>query len=298
MAALVDSGSNIIVQGSCTRRGMMLMEHMLDYNTNLCAGVCYLNKKDIQVRGVPVYHHLADAVNDFPAINVSIIAGGPFEVYQNCMEALESGIRLIIIHTDLVPVKDAVLIAREATKYHAVVIGPDSAGIINPDVAMVGSMGGIHALSVYRKGTTGIISRSNGLINEASIVLKNAGMGVSTAVGLGTEKIMMSSFKDIYPYFENDEETRVILLIGGPGGRAEEEFVEFYSQRKNKKPVIAFLSGHFVDRLPAGYSFGHISALKGKGQGSIGGKARLMEKAGIKVAPFISDVPKMIKRML
>jgi succinyl-CoA synthetase alpha subunit len=271
------------------------MNHMLDYNSNVCAGVCYLNNKDIDFRGVPIYHHLQDAIKDYPGINISIIASGAYEVLQNCLEALESGIKTIVINTNFIPLKDVISISQEAEKYNAIILGPNSTGIINPDIVMVGSMGGIHSLSVFKKGNIGIISRSNGLLNEASIVFKNCGMGVSTAVALGTEQILLSSFVDIYKYFMEDKLTKTIVLIGGPGWHGEEEFAEYYSKLSIKKPVIAFLAGSFVDELPSGFSFGHISSIRDKYSGSVVAKKRLLENAGIPIASFIQDIPNMIK---
>lgn len=295
MAILINSETNIVLQGSCTRRGTMLMNHMLDYNSNVCAGVCYLNKKENDIRGIPIFHHLEDAVKDFNEINVSIIASGAYKVLQNCFEAMEAGIKLLIINTNFVPLKDVVTIAQEAGKYAATILGPNSTGIINPDVVMVGSMGGIHSLSVFKKGNVGIISRSNGLLNEVSIVLKNCGMGISTAVALGTEQILLSSYVDIYKEFIKDDETELIILIGGPGWHGEEEFAAYYASSKVKKPVIAFLAGNFIDDLPSGFSFGHISSIRRKHNGSIGTKKRLLREAGIRIAPFIQNIPTMIK---
>lgn len=294
MAILINSATNIVLQGCCTRRGELLMNHMLDYNSNVCAGICYLDKKGIEYRGVPIYHHLADAIKDFNGINISIIASGAYEVLQNCFEALEAGIKLVVINTNFIPLKDVVTIAQESEKYKATILGPNSTGIINPDIVMVGSMGGIHSLSVFKKGSVGIISRSNGLLNEASIVLKNNGLGVSTAVALGTEQILLSSYIDIYKEFLADSETEVVVLIGGPGWHGEEEFANYYAALKIKKPVIAFLAGSFIDDLPSGFSYGHVSSLMGNYNGSIELKKKLLEEAGIQTAAFIQDIPKMI----
>ena len=294
MAILINNETSIVLQGVCTRRGSLIMNHMLDYNSNVCAGVCYLKNKDIDFRGVPIYHHLQDAIKDFSGINISIIASGAYEVLQNCLEALESGIKIIIINTNFIPLKDVITIAQEAEKYNAIILGPNSTGIINPDIIMVGSMGGIHSLSVFKKGNVGIISRSNGLLNEASIVLKNCGMGVSTAVALGTEQILLSSFIDIYKHFQEDIETETVVLIGGPGWHGEEEFAEYYSNLSVKKPVIAFLAGSFIDELPSGFSFGHISSIRDKYSGSVAAKKQILEAAGIQIASFIQDIPTII----
>ena len=297
MAILIDHNSNIIVQGACTRRGGLILEDMLDYNANVCAGVCYLERKISQVRGVSLYRHLADAVNDMPEINVSVIASHAYSVLQNALEAMEAGIKLLIINSQFVPLRDVALIAQEARKHNATVFGPDSAGIITPDQSMTGSMGGIHALSIFRRGSTGVISRSNGLLNELSLVLKKNNLGISTAVALGTEKILMTDFVATFERFNNDKNTDVVVMLASPGGAFEEDFAAYYKELKNPKPVIAFIPGRFIDRLKEGVSFGHISSMVYRNSGSPGHKAQVMKNAGITVVDFIQQIPQLIKTL-
>ena len=295
MAILIDEHSNIIVQGACMRAGRMLLEDMLDYNANVCAGVCYLDATEKEVRRIPLYRHLADAMKDMPEINVSVIASGAYDVVRNALEAMEAGIRLIIIKTAFIPLKDVVTVSQEARKHNAIVLGPDSAGIISPDISMAGSMGGIHALSIFRRGKIGLISRSNGMINELSLVLKMAGLGISTAVALGTEKILLTDFIDIYKLFEADDDTDAVVITGMPGGAFEEEFAEYYATIAGKKAVTAFVPGLFIDRLKEGVSFGHLSALVYRNSGSPSMKVEALKKAGVKVVDFIGDIPQTIK---
>jgi succinyl-CoA synthetase alpha subunit len=294
MAILINSDTNIVLQGSCTRKGFQLMDHMLDYNSNIVAGVCYLSQKGSDYRSVPIFSDLNHAMRDFPSINTAIIVSGAYQVLENCLEALENGIQLIVISTEFVPLKDIILIESQVSRYQAVVIGPNSTGIINPDVVLVGSMGGVHSLSVFKKGKIGVISRSNGLINEVSSVLKKAGLGISTAVSLGTEKILMYSFVDVYKHFEMDSQTDAVVIIGGPGWHGEEEFASYYTTLTNPKPVIAFLAGHFIDDLPSGFFFGHLSAIKGEGTLSVGYKRKMLADAGIRIARFLQDIPQLL----
>jgi len=294
MAILINENTSIIVQGVCTRKGQLLLADMLDYNSNVCAGVCYMNKQIKEVRGVPFYRHLADAVHDFSAINVSLIASSAYDVLNHAIEAMECGIKIIIIHTASIPLKDVMLIRQEAQKHQCLVLGPDSAGITHPDLGMVGSMGGIHALSIFKKGNFGVISRSNGLINELSIALKNNGLGISTAVSLGTEKIPFSDYVDIYKYFQEDDDTKAVILLGTAGGRMEEHFADYYSQLENPKAVVAFIAGRFVDDLQTGMSFGHISSIVEGGSGKPKYKIKKLEGVGVRVVDFISDIPQLL----
>ncbi len=296
MAILINNNTNMVLQGCCTRKGLLLLDHILDYNSNLCAGVCYLDSNLKAQRGIPFYPNLGQAITDFPFLNTSIIASGAYDVAENCLEALYHGIKLIIITIEFVPLRDMVLIADQAKKLSAVVIGPNSAGIINPDVVLAGSMGGIHSLSVFKKGSVGIMSRSNGMINELALVLKNSSLGVSTAVALGTEKIVLHSFIELYKLFAQDNETSHIVLIGGPGSHDEEAFAQYYASLENKKPVIAFLVGHFIDQLAGGFYFGHRSTIQGENGSSVSQKKKVLEASGIQVVKFIQDIPTFIKR--
>jgi len=298
MAILVNHNSSIVLQGACTRKGQLLLSDMLDYNSNVCAGVCYLNKNIKEVRGVTLYKHLAEALSDFPSINISIIASGSYDVLNHAIEAMEAGLKTIVIYSDSIPLKDVMLIRQEAAKHNAMLIGPNTAGIINPDICMLGSMGGIHALSIFKHGNIGLISRSNGLIYELSIALKNNKIGLSTAVSIGTEKIPFSDYIDIYEHFENDEETKLIILLGTAGSLLEEDFVNYYRDLKNPKPVIAFIAGRFVDDLKSGISFGHISSMIEGNRGKTTYKIEEMKKVGIHISEFIQDIPKIIKDLL
>jgi succinyl-CoA synthetase alpha subunit len=177
-------------------------------------------------------------------------------------------------------------------------IGPNTAGVINPDICMLGSMGGIHALSIFKHGNIGLMSRSNGLIYELCIALMNYKLGISTAVSIGTEKIPFSDFVNIYKLFENDDETSIIILLGTAGSLLEEDFINYYSKLKNPKPIVAFIAGRFVDDLKSGISFGHISSIIEGNKGKKDYKIEQMQKVGIYVSEFIQDIPKIIKDLL
>jgi len=298
MAILVNNSSSIVLQGACTRKGQLLLSDMLGYNSNLCAGICYLNKNIKEVRNITMYKHLADAMQDFPSINISIIASGSYDVLNHAIEAMEAGIKTIVVYSDSIPLKDVILIRQEAVKHNAMLVGPNTAGIINPDICMIGSLGGIHALSIFRHGNIGLMSRSNGLIYELSIALKKNKLGLSTAISIGTEKIPFSDFIDVYKHFENDDETKVVILLGSAGSLLEDDFVNYYSELDNPKPVVTFIAGRFIDDLKSGIGFGHISSIVEGNKGKTKYKIDKMIESGIYVSEFIQDIPLIIKDIL
>jgi len=257
-----------------------------------------LNTNITEVRNITLYKHLANAMMDSPSINISIIASGSYDVLNHAIEAMEAGIKTIVIYSDSVPLKDVMLIRQEAAKHNAMLIGPNTAGIINPDIGMIGSMGGIHALSIFRHGSIGLISRSNGLIYELSIALKKNKLGISTAVSIGTEKIPFSDFIDVYKHFDNDDETKLVILLGSAGSLLEDDFVNYYSTLVNPKPVVAFIAGRFVDDLESGISFGHISSIVEGNKGKTKNKISKMKESGIYVSEFIQDIPLIIKDII
>ncbi len=298
MAILVNNSSSIVLQGACTRKGQLLLSDMLGYNSNLCAGVCYLNKNIKEVRNITMYKHLADVMLDFPSINISIIASGSYDVLNHAVEAMEAGIKIIVVYSEGIPLKDVMLIRQEAARHNTMLIGPNTAGIINPDICMIGSMGGIHALSIFRHGNIGLMSRSNGLIYELSIALKKNKLGISTAISIGTEKIPFSDFIDVYKHFEKDDETKVIIILGSAGSLLEEDFVKFYSKLINPKPVVAFVAGRFIDDLESGISFGHISSIVEGNKGKTKYKIDMMIESGIYISDYIQNIPLIIKDIL
>jgi len=271
---------------------------MLNYNSVVAAGVCYREPPLHASRGVPFFRSLRQALTEFPEINASVIAVSPYDVLGAAEEALEAGIPLIVVHTANVPVQDVILIRREAERRRALLLGPNADGIVTTDVAMAGSLGGSLALAIHRKGPIGIISRSNGIVNELSALLASGGLGVSTIVTLGTERILFSSFVDILRLFAEDEETRGVLLFGEPGGAYEAEAAEWIRNQGYPKPLVAYIAGRFIDALPEGTILGHRGVVIEHGLGSPADKIRRLREAGVHVVDFLEDIPDVFREVL
>ncbi len=298
MGILLDSETNIVLQGACTRRGWQLLEDMLNYSATVAAGVCYGGLKTKVYRGVPFFKSLKQAVETAPEINVSVIAVPPYEVLGAAQEAMEAGVRLIIVHTADVPIKDVILIRREAERLNSLLLGPNADGVITPDVCMAGSLGGVLALSIHRRGPIGVISRSNGIVNELSGLLAAGGLGVSTIVTLGTERILFSSFVDILRLFADDEETKGVLLFGEPGGAYEAEAADWIAAHGYAKPIVAYIAGKFIDNLAEGTILGHRGVVIERGLGSPTDKIRRLQSAGVRVVAFNEDIPAVFQEVL
>ena len=179
------------------------------------------------------------------------------------------------------------------------VIGPNSLGIISPGESKLGAVGGNveNTLRTFTQGPVGIMSRSGGMTSEIANLLGQEGLGQSTCVSIGGDPLIGSTFQDLFPLFEDDDQTRAVALFCEPGGIMEEEFARFYSARTNPKPVVAFIAGRFADQMP-GTRFGHAAVIVEGDRGSTRKKRELMKKAGVHVADKLSDVPRIIRGLL
>jgi succinyl-CoA synthetase alpha subunit len=223
----------------------------------------------------------------------------PATAKEAVFEALDNGIRLLVVVTERVPRKDVVAFL-EATKANgARVIGPNTLGLISPDVVKLGMAGGpvTDVKKAYMPGSVGILSRSGGMTTEIANLLTTNGIGQSTCVGIGGDPIVGSNFLDLIPLFDQDPETKAVVLFCEPGGIVEETLAEFVAQGKTKIPIIAFIAGRFVDNMP-GVRFGHAATIVEGDKGTAKGKAERLKKAGIRVADSFSDIVPIVKEYL
>jgi len=274
MSILVDEKSRIVVQGITGREGAFHTRQMLDYGTVVAAGVTP-GKSGQEVEGVPVFNTVRESVAK-AGVNVSCIFVPPPFAADAIMEAVSSGVGVVVCITEGIPVLDMVKVARFLEGKGAVLIGPNCPGIISPGKTKVGIMpGGIH-----KPGDIAVISRSGTLTYEVVDQLTGAGLGQSTCIGIGGDPIVGSSFIDLLKRFEGDPETRGVVLIGEIGGTAEEEAAE-YIREEFSKPVIAFIAGQTA---PPGRRMGHAGAIISGGQGKAEDKIAALKAAGITVA--------------
>ncbi len=288
MSILINKESKVIVQGITGRDGSFHAAKMKEYGTNIVGGTSP-GKAGQTVAGVPVFNTVKDAVEATGA-NTSVIFVPAAFAKDAMLEAADGGIKLIVCITEGVPVVDAAYAHRYIRSKGANLIGPNCPGLISPEESMVGIM----PVNVFKKGGTGVISRSGTLTYEVVYNLTQSGMGQSTAVGVGGDPVVGLYFEDLLQMFEEDPETDSIALIGEIGGDAEERAAKFIKE-KITKPVAVFISGR---QAPKGKQMGHAGAIISTSSGSAADKVAAFEAAGVPVAKETSEIPALLKAQM
>jgi succinyl-CoA synthetase alpha subunit len=297
MAILVDGNSRVLVQGITGREAATFTRGMLEYGTPVVAGVTP-GKAGEEVHGVPVFNTVHQAVAaTFP--NVAVISVPPAFTKDAVLEAVDSGVPLVSVFTERVPRGDVVQMLRFAQIKGARVVGPNSLGIVSPGKGKVGAIGGPAEETdrAYTPGPVAVLSRSGGMCTETCNLLTVHGIGQSTAINIGGDPIVGSSFVDLLPLLEQDEETRVIVLFCEPGTAQEEAVARFVKETEYSKPIVAFVAGAFVDDMP-GTRFGHAAVIVQGDSGSVRGKKAAMREAGITVVDEHADIATAVQRLL
>ena len=288
MSILANKDTRVISQGITGRLGSFATGRMMEYGTKVVAGVTP-GKGGTELDGVPVYDTVREAVREHPADATITFVPPPF-VKEAIFEALEVGIKLIVVAVERMPVKDMMMVHQALEQTDTVLLGPNSPGIITADECSIGYFPG----DVYRKGPVGIVSRSGTFSYQVADYITKAGLGETTSLGLGGDPITGVSFIDILKLYEADPETKVIVLIGEIGRTSEEQAAE-YIQSEVSKPVVAIIAGRTA---PAGKTMGHAGAIITGGRGSYESKVNALEKAGIPVARTAKEVATLAKQAL
>lgn len=289
MSVLVNKDSKIIVQGFTGKEGSFHAEQMIDYGTNVVGGVTP-GKGGQEHLGKPVYNTVAEAV-DHAGADTSIIFVPPRFAGDAIMEAADAGINVIICITEGIPVQDMVK-AREYIKDKGcTLVGPNCPGVITPGEAKVGIMPGF----VFKAGRIGVVSKSGTLTYEAADQIVKAGLGISTAIGIGGDPIVGTPTKEAVQLLMEDDETDAIVMIGEIGGNYEALAAEYISSTGNKKPVIGFIAGQTA---PKGRTMGHAGAIVGGKDDTAQAKMAIMRKHGIHVVDSPADIGNMVKKVL
>ncbi|MGC8571389.1 succinate--CoA ligase subunit alpha [Caldivirga sp.] len=287
---LVDQNTRVLVQGITGSEGSRHTLYMLQYGTKVVAGVTP-GRGGQQVHGVPVYDSVEDALRKHPEINTSIIFVPARFASDAVYEAVDNGIRLVVIITEHIPIHDAIRFVNYAKYKGTVIIGPNCPGVVSPTVSKVG----ILPNSVYvKKGPVGIISRSGTLTYEISYHLTQAGFGQSTVVGIGGDPIIGTDMVEAALMYENDPETKYLVVIGEIGGDQEERLANLVREGKVTKPIVAFIAGRTA---PPGKRLGHAGAIISMGVGTYEGKVKALESVGIKVAKTPLEVVKLVREL-
>lgn len=293
MSILIDENTKVLIQGITGHEGSRACAEMLSYGTRVVAGVTP-GKSGEMLGHVPVYDTVKEALKNHPAINTSLIAvPAPF-VKDAALEAISAGIYLINILTEHVPAQDSASIFAYARSKNARIIGPSSVGIISPSKAKVGSIGSSEITQVFSRGDIGVISKSGGMTAEIAFVLTKAGLGQSTALGIGGDQIIGSDFVDVLTLFKKDNETKAVVMFGEVGGTYEENAAEYIMQEKFTKPVVALIAGKFSSHLPKETVLGHAGAIVANGRGSYDSKMKALKKAGVMIAGTLEEIPLLL----
>ena len=288
MSVLIDKNSKVLVQGVTGRDGSFHALKMRSYGTNIVGGTSP-GKGGQNVEGIPVFNTVAEAVEKTGADTSIIFVPAPF-AKDAMFEAADAGIKLIVCITEGVPVMDAVAALHYIKLKDARLVGPNCPGLISPDKSMVG----ILPTNIFKKGGTGVISRSGTLTYEIVDSLTKSGFGESTAIGVGGDPVVGLYFEDMLQLFQDDPETDSIVLVGEIGGDAEERAADFI--KKNiTKPVVAFISGR---QAPKGKQMGHAGAIITTGSGTAAEKIAAFEAVGVPVAKETSEIPTLLKQLM
>lgn len=270
---------------------------MLAYGTKVLAGVTP-GKGGQRVDDVPVFDTVSEAIKAFPEINASAVYVPPVTLKDAVLEVLGSGIKTIQVFTEKVPIKDAALLRARAKQEEAMLVGASSVGVISPGLAKLGSVGGGNPQRMFAKGSVGVISKSGGLCSEVAGLLKMAGMGVSTVVGIGGEVIAGSDFVDVGNLFEKDKDTQAVVIVGEVGGSYETLLARAIKDGSLKKPYTAIIGGRFSEMLPSSTRLGHAGAIVEGEEGAYDYKVEILRDAGVLVANQIHELPVLVKKQL
>ncbi|HEX6988690.1 MAG TPA: succinate--CoA ligase subunit alpha [Bacillota bacterium] len=287
MAILIDEKTRVLVQGITGNQGSFHTQQMQAFGTRIVAGVSP-GREGRDVHGVPVYDTVERAVERHGANAAILFVPAPF-ARDAAFEAIDAGIKLVVAITEHVPLHDAMQMTAFARSRGATIVGPNTFGVISPGKTKIGIMPN----HIYAPGPVGIVARSGTLSYEIAAALTDAGLGQTTVVGMGGDRVVGLSFIDVLQQFEQDAETRAVVLVGEIGGTAEEEAAEFI--KGMSKPVVAYLAGK---EAPPGKRMGHAGAIIERGRGTYESKVKALEAGGAKVAAMPWEVPGLVRQVL
>jgi succinyl-CoA synthetase alpha subunit len=290
MAILLFSDTKVIVQGITGKEGMFWAERMLENKTNVVAGVTP-GKEGQTALGLPVYNTVCSAVEKHGA-EASVVFVPPRLTKDAAFEALSAGLRLVVLLADGVPVQDCMEIRSFAKEKNAVVLGPNTAGMVTPGQGMLGFVP-VWLDDVYKPGKIGFITKSGSLTNEVASHVVAAGFGISSSVGLGGDPVPCTRTAEVLKMFEADPNTEGVVIVGEIGGSMEEEAAELMQSGGFTKPLVAYIAGCSA---PPGRSMGHAGAIVTMGKGTYDGKAKAITEAGGLVAARPSEAGELLKK--
>ena len=289
MSIILDKDTKVIVQGITGKTAMFHTKQMLEYGTKIVAGVTP-GKAGQVVEGVPVFNTVQDAVEATGA-TASVVFVPPRFAADSIMEGVEAGLDLVVCITEHVPVQDMIKVRAYMEGKKTRLVGPNCPGILTVGEAKLGIIPGY----IYKKGHVGVISRSGTLTYEASFQLSQAGLGQTTAVGIGGDPVKGTDFIDALKLFKDDDDTLALIMIGEIGGTAEEDAAKWIAENTPNKPVVGFIAGV---QAPPGKRMGHAGAIIAGGKGTAADKIKALNAVGIPVAENVAQIGETMVNLL
>ncbi len=296
MAILLEKNTTVLVQGITGREGSARAAFMKGYGTKVVAGVTP-GRGGEEISGIPVYNTVEEAVRAQGRIDASVtFVPGP-GLKDAVFEAVDGGIKFIVMPVERVPLYDILEMMAYAKLKGVRLLGPGSIGAISPGIAVMGWLGGSpeFAKRVFVPGPVGVISRSGGQSGTVPWAIKEAGLGVTTVVHIGTEPVLGQSFGDILPLFQADKDTKAVAIFGEIGGPYEEEAAEAVRKKEFTKPLVVFVAGAWA---PEGMRFSHASSIIERGRGSAKDKIKSLKEAGVHVVDRPDEIGPTLKKLL
>ena len=298
MSLLLPENARLIGQGITGSEGSRMLPWMLQYGTQIVAGVTP-GKGGQTVEGVPVFNSVAEALERVGSCDGTVQFVPPMFTLGAVKEAIEAGLKWILIAAEKVPTKDTAIMYALAKKHGVSIIGPSSVGYICPAKKLkLGLIGGSDPNKVFAPGNIAVISKSGSMTAEISLGLKRAGLGNSIGVGIGGDRIIGADFVDFLLELEDDSQTLASVIFGELGGTYEERVAEYVKSGKIKKPVVAFIAGEFTLSLPNEVQFGHAGAIIEGDRGKPSKKRQLLREAGVKVADNLDQIADLVKQVI
>jgi succinyl-CoA synthetase alpha subunit len=296
MSILIDETMRVVIQGITGREGMTRAKLMKDYGTNVVAGVSPGRKGEV-VHGIPVYDTVEEANEKEGALDVSVIFIPAASVKEAALEAIDAGIKLLVIVPDRVPLYDVLEIARAAKEKGARFVGPNTLGLISPGKAVLGMIGGRaeSARDWFKPGVVGVTSRSGGITSAISYYLGRKGIGQSTIIHVGGDAVVGTSHPEVVEMFEQDSETKAVVMFGEIGSTQEERVADLIERGEFTKPLIAFIGGAAAK---SGTRFSHAGAIIEGGRGTYEGKVKRLREVVAYVVEDFNDIPKVTAEIL
>jgi succinyl-CoA synthetase alpha subunit len=295
MSILVNEKSRVCVQGITGREGMVRTHLMKDYGTHVVAGVTP-GKAGADVYGVPVYDTMEEAWEKAGPLDISVIFVPASLVKNAALEAIDAGVKLLVIVPDRVPIFDVLEVSRFAKGMGACFVGPNTLGLVSPGKAVLGMIGGRaeRAREWFRQGSVGVSSRSGGMTSAISYFLTEAGLGQSTIVHVGGDAVVGLSHPEVVERFEKDDQTEMAVLFGEIGTTQEERVADLIESGKFTKPLIAYIGGKAAK---SGTRFSHAGAIVEGTRGSYDSKVKRLKEVGVHVVDSVSDIPSVALKL-